>query len=164
MADVPFSPPGVPQGWDKLARPTPGTLWTAVQPLELERPDRFRANLVLTRDDLGGLTFRDWQVGSDEVLPTMLRDYLLLDLERIDVDGQPGGRRLAHHVDGKARALTMEQWFVADGDRGWTLTATVETWSYDALADELAAVAAGWQPLTGAPAASSAEPGDGEPS
>ena len=43
----------------------------------------------------------------------------------------------------------MEQWFVADGPLGWTLTATVETWSYDGLADELAEVAAAWRPLTG---------------
>ena len=153
MADLPrFSPPAVPQGWDKVARPPTGAVWTAVEPVDLARPDRFRANLVLTRDDLGGLTFRDWQVASDEVLPTMLQDYLLVDLERLDVDGRPGGRRLAHHVDQAARALTMEQWFVADGDRGWTLTATVETWSYDALADELTEVAAAWRPVTGVPA------------
>lgn len=142
----------MPQGWDKVARPLPGTLWTAVEPVDLDRPDRFRANLVLTCDDLGALTFRDWQVASDEVLPTMLQDYLLIDLERLELDGRPAGRRLAHHVDQAARALTMEQWFVAGDDLGWTLTATVETWTYDALADELAAVAAAWHPLTAAPA------------
>lgn len=153
MPDLPrFSPPAVPQGWDKVARPGPGTLWTAVEPLDLDRPDWFRANLVLTCDDLGGLTFRDWQVASDEVLPRMLRDYLVVDLERLEVDGRPGGRRLAHHVDASARALTLEQWFVADAGRGWTLSATVETWDYDALADELAEVAAAWRPLTGDPA------------
>ena len=146
-----FSPPAVPRGWDKVAKPVPGTVWNAVEPADLDRPDRFRANLVLTCDDLGGLTFRDWQVGSDEVLPTQLQDYLLVDLERLEIDGRPGGRRLGHHVDGAARALTMEQWFVADDDRGWTLTATVETWAYDALADELAEVAHAWRPLTGAP-------------
>jgi hypothetical protein len=79
----------------------------------------------------------------------MLDDYLLVDLERLVVDGRPGGRRLAHHVDQAGRALTMEQWFVADDQVGWTLTATVETWSYDAVADELAEVAAAWRPLTG---------------
>jgi hypothetical protein len=150
VADLPrFSPPAVPQGWDKVSRPRPGTVWTAVEPADLDRPDRFRANLVVTCDALGGLTFRDWQVASDEVLPTMLQDYVLIDLERLEVDGRPGGRRLAHHVDQAARALTMEQWFVADDDRGWTLTATVETWSYDGLADELAELAAAWRPLTG---------------
>lgn len=144
-----FSPPTVPQGWDKVARPRPGTVWTAVEPFDPDQPDRFRANLVLTCDDLGGLSFRDWQVTSDEVLPRMLQDYLVVDLERLEIDGRPGGRRLAHHVDGSARALTMEQWFVADDARGWTLTATVDTISYDALADGLADVAAEWRPLTG---------------
>lgn len=152
MADVPFSAPRIPSGWDKVARSRPGTVWAAVEPVDLDRPDAFRANLVLTCDALGGLTFRDWQVASDEVLPTMLDDFVLVDLERIELDGRPGGRRLAHHVDQAARALTMEQWFVADDDLGWTLTATVETWSYDALADDLAAVAAAWHPLTAAPA------------
>lgn len=153
MAELPrFSPPAVPQGWDKVARPHPGTVWNAVEPADLDRPERFRANLVLTCDDLGGLGFRDWQVGADAVLPTQLQDYLLVDLERLEVDGRAGGRRLAHHVDAAARALTMEQWFVADDDRGWTLTATVETWAYDALADELAEVADAWRPFSGAPA------------
>lgn len=154
MADLPrFSPPAVPPGWDKVARPLPGTVWTAIEPADLDRADRFRANLVLTCDALGGLTFRDWQVASDEVLPTMLQDYVLVDLERLELDGRTGGRRLAHHVDQAARALTMEQWFVADDDLGWTLTATVETWFYDGLADELAAIAADWRPLTGSPPA-----------
>ncbi|MDT0184490.1 hypothetical protein Q9S36_30305 [Microbacterium sp. ARD31] len=149
VADVAFAAPAIPRGWDKVARPRPGTVWTAVEPVDLDRPDGFRSNLVLTCDDLGGLTFRDWQVGSDEVLPTMLDDYLLVDLERLVVDGRPGGRRLAHHVDQTGRALTMEQWFVADDQLGWTLTATVETWAYDGVADELAEVAAAWRPLTG---------------
>lgn len=154
MADLPrFSPPAVPPGWDKVARPLPGTVWTAIEPADLDRADRFRANLVLTCDALAGLTFRDWQVASDEVLPTMLQDYVLVDLERLELDGRTGGRRLAHHVDQAARALTMEQWFVANDDLGWTLTATVETWFYDGLADELAGIAAGWRPLTGSPPA-----------
>ena len=148
-----FSPPTVPQGWDRMVRLPPGTVWTAVEPVDLDRADRFRANVVLTCDDLGGLTFRDWQVASDEVLPTMLQDYLLVDLERLEIDGAPGGRRLAHHVDGTGRALTMEQWFVAGAGFGWTVTATVETWSYDAVADGLAEVSAAWRPLTGTPAA-----------
>lgn len=139
----------MPSGWDKVARPRHGTVWTAVEPADLDRAGAFRGNLVLTSDALGSLTFRDWQVASDQVLPTMLQDYVLVDLERIELDGRPGGRRLAHHVDQAARALTMEQWFVADGDRGWTLTATVETWFYDGLADELAEVAASWRPVTG---------------
>jgi hypothetical protein len=84
------------------------------------------------------------------VLPRALGDYLLVDLERVEIDGHPGGRRLAHHVDEAGRALTLEQWFVLDGDRGWTLTATVDTLRYDELADTCATAAAGWRPVSGA--------------
>lgn len=144
-----FAAPRVPDGWDKLARPPAGTLWAAAEPADLASPERFRANLVLTCDDTAGLTFRDWQVGTEEVLPRMLDDFLLVDLERVEVDGLPGGRRLAHHVDARGRALTMEQWFTLSGERGWTLTATCETWTYDELADVLAALAAEWRPVSG---------------
>ena len=40
----------------------------------------------------------------------------------------------------------MEQWFTQIDDVGYTLTATVETARYDALADTLAAAAASWSP------------------
>ena len=144
-----FAAPALPDGWDKLAQAPTGTVWAAVEPADADDPRRFRANLVLTCDDLGGLSFRDWQVGTDETLPRMLQDLLVVDLERLEIDGGPAGRRLAHHVDADGRALTMEQWFVQDGDRGWTLTGTAETWDYDAVADSWTDVAAAWRPLTG---------------
>jgi len=103
------------------------------------------------------MTFRDWQVATDAILPRTLADYLLIDLERLEIDGSPGGRRLAHHVDTAGRALTMEQWFTLHDGRGWTLTATVETWSYDGLADACADVARTWRPVSGT---SAAEDGD----
>lgn len=144
-----FAVPRVPDGWDKLAQAPTGTLWAAAEQVDLDDAGRFRANLVLTCDDVGGLGLREWQVGTDATLPRVLTDFLLVDLERLEIDGRPGGRRLAHHVDGTGRALTMEQWFVLEEDRGWSLTATVETWSYDAVADDCAAVAAAWRPITG---------------
>lgn len=144
-----FAPPPVPAGWDQLDEAPPATLWAAVEQPHPERTDRFRANLVLTCDDASGMTFRDWQVATDELLPRTLDDYLLIDLEKLEIDGLPGGRRLAHHVDAAGRALTMEQWFTLDHDRGWSLTATVETWAYDELADGLAAVAGEWHPVSG---------------
>lgn len=131
-------------------RPSPPTtLWAAVEPLDLDDPQRFRANAVLTCDDTTGMSFRDWQVATDEVMPRALVDFLLIDLEKLEIDARPGGRRLAHHVDGNGRALTMEQWFTLDGDRGWTLTATCETWSYDDLAEVFATLAQTWRPVSG---------------
>ena len=145
----PFARPEPPSGWDTLRQPPPTTLWAAVEPVDPDAPGRFRANAVLTCDDATGMSFRDWQVATDEVLPRALGDYLVVDLEKLQVDGCPGGRRLAHHVDDSGRALTMEQWFTLDGDRGWTLTATCETWAYDEVAEVFAALASTWRPVTG---------------
>ncbi|NYD58043.1 hypothetical protein BKA08_002281 [Nocardioides marinisabuli] len=151
-----YAAPEVPPGWDKLALAPVGALWAAVQagdPAGAGGPAErgsFRANLVLTCDDLHGLSFRDWQVGTAQLLPRTLRDYHLIEIERLRIDDLPGGRRLAHHVDLEGRALTMEQWFVREDDRhAWSLTATFETWSYDALADCCADVAAAWRPVSG---------------
>lgn len=144
------TPPTPPEGWEVSATPPPGTAWAALEPADPERPEGFRANLVLTVDETRGLSFRDWQVGTEELLPRLLHDYLLVDLEHVAVDGAPGGRRLAHHAAASGEALTMEQWFTLSEGTGITLTATVETWRYDELADQLALAATSWRPLTGA--------------
>jgi hypothetical protein len=123
--------------------------WVAREPADPAAPDRFRANLVLTVLSTGGLDFRDWQAGTEELLPRVLDDYLLVDLERIEVQGASGGRRLAHHTGPSGEALTMEQWFTLLDGIGHTLTATVETWRYDELADLCAEVVRGWRPAPG---------------
>lgn len=135
----------LPPGW-KLADELPaGVDAVAVEPDDREHPERFRSNLVVTTSTTGGLSFSDWQNGTDELLPRLLEDYLLVDLERLDVDGRPAGRRLAHHRGPGGQALTMEQWFTQIDDVGYTLTATVETVRYDTLADALATSAASWR-------------------
>ncbi len=151
MPDV--SPVTAPTGWDVLTDLPEGLTWAAREP----RPDgasgtsdRFLANLVLTEVSTGGLGFRDWQAGTDELLPRALDDYLVVDLEKLEIDGRPGGRRLAHHAGPNGEALTMEQWFTLVDGIGHTLTATVETWRYDQLADVCAAAAATWRPGEGA--------------
>lgn len=94
--------------------------------------------MVLTAADNRGLTFRDWQVATDELLPRMLDDSALIDLERCDLAGHVGGRRLAHHVTPDGTAVTMEQWFTLVDGVGWSFTATVDSLRYVALADLLA--------------------------
>lgn len=147
MADhITLVPLAVPAGWEVLANPAEGITWVAREPAEPAAPQRFRANLVLTAVPTGGLDFREWQRGTDELLPQVLDDFLLVDLERIDVVGRPGGRRLAHHAGPQGEALTMEQWFTLVDGVGHTLTATVETWRYDELADLCARAARTWHP------------------
>lgn len=127
----------LPDDWEILPSPDEQRLIG----LEPSRGDDFRANLVLTVVDNGGLSFRDWQVGSDQLLPTQLLAYRLLDLERIELSGHAGGRRLAEHVVDGVTPVTMEQWFALIGRTGCTLTATVSTWRYDDQADALAEIA-----------------------
>ena len=136
----------VPAGWEVVSG-GPGEVEQAVG-AALEPPREgadaaapaagFRANLVLSVVPTT-LDFRQWQVNTDLLLPQVLTDYLLLDLERLPVAGRPGGRRLARHVSPAGVDLTMEQWFVLVGGAGITVTATVDSWRYDAVADELAA-------------------------
>jgi hypothetical protein len=136
----------LPPGWEVVDDDSGQTVLVAREPGDPEHPDRFRANLVVTAAPVGGLSFRDWQAGTDELLPRILDDYLPVDLEKIEVNRRPGGRRLAHHASPDGAALTMEQWFTLADDVGHTLTATVETWRYDELADLCASVARSWRP------------------
>ncbi|RKS75440.1 hypothetical protein CLV35_1906 [Motilibacter peucedani] len=127
----------VPDGWEPAADGSTG----AALALEPERPGRgFRASLVLTVESTP-LSFRDWQVAADQVLPQLLADYLVLDLERLPVAGLPGGRRLARHVTAEGADVTMEQWAVLAGGLGITLTGSVETLRYDQTADVFTAAA-----------------------
>lgn len=61
----------LPQGWVPLPDAAPGTV-VALEPDD--GSDRFRSNLVLTTADMAGMTFRDWQVATEELLPKMLQD------------------------------------------------------------------------------------------
>ena len=145
----PADPHVVPPDWEVVDRPSEGVVLVALEPARAATADDrppFRSNLVVTAVSTGGLGFRDWQAGSDEILDRALTDYLLVDLERLEVDGLPGGRRLAHHTGPHGEALTLEQWFVLHEGIGHTLTATVETARYDELADVVAAAAGSWRP------------------
>lgn len=130
----------VPEGWEVLRGDDSDTV-IALEPEDSGSPVGFRANLVLSVVSNEATSFRDWQVATDEVLPGMLTDYLLLDLEKLSVAGLPGGRRLAHHISPDGVALTMEQWFTTAEGVGYTLTATTDSWRYDEQADDFAQLA-----------------------
>jgi hypothetical protein len=142
MAEDPFVPPA---GWTFTSDNPPGTAAVALEPPDPQDPGRFRANLVLTLDAIGQLSFSDWQNGTDELLPRVLTGYLVVDLEHLSGGDRPAGRRLAAYVGPQGQALTMEQWFTRIGDLGHTLTATVETVRYDELADTFRVTADQWR-------------------
>lgn len=129
----------VPEGWEVVEPGTGEVAEAVVTALEPPRqaPVGFRANLVLSVVGTG-LDFRQWQVNTDIMLPQALTDFVLLDLERLEVAGHPGGRRLARHVGPDGTDLTLEQWFTLVDGAGITVSATVDSWRYDAVADELA--------------------------
>lgn len=137
--------PLLPPGWTVTA-PVPGTVWVAIEPVDEEVPDAFRSNLVVTEVPNERTSFRDWQVGTELVLARELENYQPIDLENLEIDGLRAGRRLAHYVGPGGESLAMEQWFVIVDDVGHTLTATVESWRYDELADVLAEAADSWHP------------------
>lgn len=130
----------VPAEWTVQVDPEPGLALVALE--GAPDPWGFRTNVVVTVEPLdAGMTLRAWQDGADLQLPEALRDYLPLDAEPVRVGEQAGLRRLAHH-DAQGRAVTMEQWTVAAGRRGYTLTATVSTLAYPTAADQLADIGA----------------------
>ncbi len=103
---------------------------------------RFRANLVLTVVDNADVTFARWQRASDEALPLLLNSYELLDVQKVNVAGGPGGRRLARHLGPAGGVLVMQQWFTTVGHLGLTLTATCDIGSYRLLLPQMRAAAA----------------------
>lgn len=130
----------VPDGWEVADEPYPGVPLLLLAPAD----DGFRMNVLLTEDRLDpGTTLRDWQLGTDLLLARTLNDYLLIDLEHVELGGHPGVRRLAAYVAEGGHAVTTEQWAVLAGRSGWTLTATVATMAYPSAREILAEIAAG---------------------
>jgi len=118
----------------------------AVEPAASE--DAFRANLVVTVEELPGEYASDPERYTDASVAAQaatLAGFHLIDREPVALDGGPATRLLAHHdVDGQA--VTLEQWQLVAGGRGYTLTASCWTLDYDALADAFAASAATFVP------------------
>lgn len=123
----------LPPAWEILDDPQPGIPLMALEP---DRGEGFRTNVVVSADAVEATSLADWQRDNDVLLPDSLNEYQLLDLERIQLDGHAGARRLAHHVvDG--RPVCLEQWAVLRDGIGYTVTVTVETLRYTSLIDDL---------------------------
>lgn len=117
---------------------------TAVVAYDAGVEDGFRTNLVVTVDDGAG----DVEAFTDaglEALPPALRAFQLLDRASTTLGGAPATRTLVHH-DAQGWAVTLEQWRVVDGGRGYTITASAATLDYDAVADALAEAAESFRP------------------
>jgi hypothetical protein len=131
----------LPADWEPAEDPRPGVALVAVAP----EAAGFRANVVVTVEQLPpGLDLEAWQAGADDLLRDALTDYILIDRERMDLDGRDVIRRLAHHAGADNGAITLEQWAFVEGRRGFTLTGSVATPEYDGMADTFAEIAWGF--------------------
>lgn len=104
----------------------------------------FRASLVMTAEALGDVDFATWQNDAEALEAAALQDFRLIDREKISIAGHPGGRRVAHHVDGSGRAVVLCQWFTLVNATGWTLSGTVDAPRYDLVADVFERAASEW--------------------
>lgn len=144
----------LPAGWEHVEDPRPDVVLIAVEPAPPPGGDPgFRPNLVVTVDQLpAGHDLEVWQAGTEKMLPSMLTEYLPIDLERLEIGGVAAIRRLAHHRSQGGTSVTMEQWTTvvpAVGGAslaGWSLTASTATPAYAGLADLLAEIAGSWRP------------------
>jgi hypothetical protein len=164
----PRRPLVVPEGWVVVPVSSSGTPdvlrsggITFIAQEWAVRGNDVTANLVVTNSLLNGLTFRDWQVGTEELLARTLPDYRVIDLERVNQrDGQAtAGRRIAHHLAADGHALTLDQWFVANNRGvGYTLSFTLPTRRYANLVDLVHACALTWTALRAASGRHSSRP------
>lgn len=145
---------GVPAGWERLDDPADPVVVLAIEPTLPEGAGvGFRANLVVSRDALPeGIDLDQWQAGTEQLLGRALTEYQVLDLERLQIEARPMIRRLAHHRSPDGHSVTLEQWATlgrgqqSDPWDGWTLSCSVATVAYDAMADALVDLAQAWHP------------------
>jgi len=132
----------LPTHWERhVDQPGPPVALLALEPDAED--DVFRANVVLTIENIDD--GERWQETAGAALSEHLREYLLLDEERLPIADddtvESGVRRLFHHHIPGSGAITGEQWAWVAGDRGFTLTASTATFDYDDKADLFAAIA-----------------------
>lgn len=119
----------LPEGWETVIGRQALLPAVAVAPVSGSGPG-FRSSIVVTVDRLGSTTLDRWQRSAEPALGHRLDEYLLLDLERVEVFGLPGARRLALHRWAPGVHVTMEQRMVVHWGVGVTITVTTATPSF----------------------------------
>lgn len=136
----------LPEGWE-TATDVAGVALIAVA------PDRgagwFRTNLVVTLEQLATPDLATWQEEALALMRYGLNEFLLVDVEEVEVAGYRARRLVAHHrpeTDGQAASVTMEQWTLVVGRLGYTLTASMASLDYPELADMFTAMVTDFRP------------------
>jgi hypothetical protein len=128
----------VPAAWETIAPVPEGCVVAALEPGDT---DRFRTSFVLTFAPVEG-DVAQWQAATDRRHEQELDDYLLLDLEPVQIAGHLGTRRLTTHSTPAHESVTTESWSTLSDGVGVTLTARVATLRVTDLAPVIDAVAA----------------------
>jgi hypothetical protein len=126
----------LPPGSEVQGDPAPGLALVALDP---EQRGPFRANLVVTVEELAG-RFTDVGAYTDASIADQERAldaYRLIDRTEATLRGGEATRTLGHH-DAAGMAVAVDQWRLVHGDRGYTITASCWALEYDALADVFA--------------------------
>jgi hypothetical protein len=134
----------LPPGSEVRQDAAPGLALVALDP---EQRGPFRANLVVTVEELSG-RFDDVGAYTDASIADQERAldaYRLIDRTTATLRGGEGTRTLGHH-DADGMAVAVDQWRVLDGERGYTITASCWALEYDALADAFAEAAESFAP------------------
>ncbi|QSB15438.1 hypothetical protein JQS43_03510 [Natronosporangium hydrolyticum] len=131
-----FSVP-VPREWERAVDTAEVPLIVAAPP---DPPWRFRANLIVTVDQLGPeVTVAARHAANIEGLHRALTRFRLLDQEESRLRGCPLLRTLGHHA-AEAGAVTFEQWIYIGEEHCFALTASVGTLEYPAYREIFAAM------------------------
>jgi hypothetical protein len=136
----------LPEAWERVDS-VAGVALITVEP---ERDGWFRSSIVVTIEQLASsTTFTQWTEAADGLVREALHRYLLIDSEPVEIGGHAARRTLAHHTTEDNHAVTMEQWILAEGGCGYTLTASAGTLDYDHIADMFGVIANGFRPGPG---------------
>ncbi|WP_163573222.1 hypothetical protein [Fodinicola feengrottensis] len=137
-----FSLP-LPESWQAVEDPQPAVPLVALEP---DRGGIFRCNVVVSVDQVPeGLDVAGWQAGAEPMMRQAMQDFLLLDLEELQVGGRPAMYRLAHHLVPDLGPVTMAQWMLLRAGRGHTLTFSIGTMEYETRADLFVDIARGFR-------------------
>jgi hypothetical protein len=134
----------LPPGSEVREDSEPGVAMIALDP---EQRGPFRANLVVTVEELSG-RFTDVGAYTDASIADQERAldaYRVIDRAPATLRGGEGTRTLGHH-DAAGMAVAVDQWRLLKGEHGYTVTASCWALEYDTLADAFAEAAESFAP------------------
>lgn len=130
----------VPATWE-VTEDVPECALVAAEPPDGQQ--EFRANIVVTVEDLAGESPETWVQRSRDALTDVQAKLLILDTEETEIGGTRAWRTLSHYLHQHGRGVALEQWAVAHDGVGYVLSCTMLATDYDAWADAMAYLAEG---------------------